>query len=75
MERDVGDDLGDLAVCDAGLANPAQRVIGDAAALYEHLAGELQDGVLARRRRVAAPCVEHFQLAQADELANGRVGG
>src|ERR687892_96635 len=44
VERDVGDDLGELAVAVAGGADLLEVVVGDLAALLEHRPGEAQPG-------------------------------
>src|SRR5918998_3107793 len=44
VERDVGDDLGELAVAVAGGADPVEVLVGDLAALLEHRPGEAQPG-------------------------------
>src|ERR671915_1529944 len=44
VERDVGDDLGELAVAVTGGADPVEVLVGDLATLLEHRAGEAQPG-------------------------------
>src|ERR671921_1475116 len=44
VERDVGDDLGELAVAVAGGVDPVEVLVGDPAALLEHRPGEAQPG-------------------------------
>src|ERR671919_3251088 len=46
VERDVGDDLGELAVAVAGRADLVEVLVGDLAALLEHRAGEAQPAAL-----------------------------
>src|SRR5919106_1898656 len=43
-ERDVGDDLGELAVAIAGRADPVEVLVGNLAALLEHRPREAQPG-------------------------------